>query len=118
MTAYVDYAYYTGTYHGSAVSEAVFPGLALKASRFIRGVTQGRARDDNADVKDATCAAAEIIQQIEREHSGQTVTNESVDSWSRSYFRSDDMNQPDNARILEAIEPYFYGTGLLYAGVW
>ncbi|TQI66262.1 hypothetical protein [Clostridium sp. KNHs216] len=118
MTAYVDYAYYTGTYHGSAVSEADFPGLALKASRFIRGATHDRATADNTDVKDATCAAAEVIQQIEREHSGQTVTSESVDSWSKSYFRSESMNQSDNARILEAIEPYFYGTGLLYAGVW
>jgi hypothetical protein len=118
MTAYVDYAYYTNTYHGNAVSEAEFPNLALKASYRIFAMTHGRSVDESDPVKMATCAAAEVIQQIEQEHSGKVKTSESVDSWSQSYFRSENMNQMDAARILEAVEPYFYGTGLLYAGVW
>jgi len=118
MTAYVDYAYYTGTFHGSAISEADFPGYALKASRYIRAVTHDRATADNTDVKDATCAVTELIQQIEKEKSGGVKTSESVDIWSASYFQPDSMKQDENTRLMNIIDPYFYGTGLLYAGVW
>ncbi len=118
MTAYVDYAYYHDTFHGNAVSEADFPGYVLKASRYIRAVTHDRATDDNTDVKDATCATAEVIQQIEKEKSGVVKTSESVDTWSVSYFQPDSMKQDENTRMMNVIEPYFYGTGLLYAGVW
>ena len=65
--AYADYPYYKNTYLGTAIQEADFPRLALRASSFLDYYTQGRAgqnQDVNA-VKMACCAVAEQYQSID-----------------------------------------------------
>ena len=41
--AYADYRYYITTYLGTAIQEADFPRLSLRASSFLDYYTQGRA---------------------------------------------------------------------------
>ena len=41
--AYADYEYYTTTYLGTAIQEADFPRLSLRASSFLDYYTQSRA---------------------------------------------------------------------------
>lgn len=117
MTAYADYTYYHDNFHGSAVTEADFPGLAVKASAYVKAITFGRSTADREEVKDATCAAAEIIQQIEKERFGQAKSSESVGNWSVSYLNPNSLNNSDRIRISQATDFYLSGTGLTYAGV-
>lgn len=43
VMAYADYRYYITTYLGTAIQEADFPRLSLRASSFLDYYTQGRA---------------------------------------------------------------------------
>lgn len=117
MTAYADYAYYRDSFHGSVVSEADFPGLAVKASAYVRAITFGRATANREEVKDATCAAAEVIQQLEKERSGAAKASETVGSWSVSYQNTNNLGLNEQTRLAQAVDLYLTGTGLNYAGV-
>lgn len=65
--AYADYRYYITTYLGTAIQEADFPRLSLRASSFLDYYTQGRAaRNAGLDaLKMACCAVAEQYQAID-----------------------------------------------------
>lgn len=123
MTVYADYAYYTGTFHGSAVTEADFSGLAIKASAFIDRLTFIRLRSAETipdEAKMAVCAVAERIQTAEK--SGALSTNaamksENNDGYSISYNDLSLIRAQLYADYEEAALPYLYGTGLMYAGV-
>ena len=117
MTAYADYAYYRDSFHGSDVSEANFPGLAVKASAYVRAVTFGRADANREEVKDATCAAAEMIQQLEKERTGTAKSSESVGSWSVSYLNPNSLGADERTRLSQVVDLYLASTGLTYAGV-
>ena len=39
---YADYAYYTDSYHGSAVAEQEWPRLSIQASAYLDMITMGR----------------------------------------------------------------------------
>ena len=64
--AYADYRYYITTYLGTAIQEADFPRLSLRASSFLDYYTQGRAaRNAGLDaLKMACCAVAEQYQAL------------------------------------------------------
>lgn len=123
MTAYADYAYYRDNFHGSAVSETDFPGLAVKASAFIDRLTFNRLRSAEVipdEAKMATCAVAERIQAAE--NSGALAVNAAVksennDGYSVSYNDFSLVRAQLYADYEEAVLPYLYGTGLMYAGV-
>lgn len=92
--AYADYEFYTNVYYGDQISEEDFPRLSERASDYIRGVTNGisdKVTGDNLEaVKKAMCAIAEVIQSestmAASVFSGdQTVSSETVGSWSKSY---------------------------------
>lgn len=95
---YADYAFYTEEYFGNAISEEDFPRLSSRASDYIYANTQGIAETvigkDLEMVKKATCAIAEVILDEEILEAsafsgGQSVSSESVGSWSKSYSKSD-----------------------------
>lgn len=117
MTAFADYTYYKDSFHGSAVSEADFPGLAVKASVYVRAVTFGRATADREEVKDATCAAAEMIQQLEKERSGTLKASETVGNWTQGFLNPNSLGLDERTRLSQAVDLYLAGTGLTYAGV-
>ncbi|WP_085832863.1 hypothetical protein [Clostridium merdae] len=117
MTAFADYTYYQNSFHGNAVSEADFPSLAVKASAYVRAITFGRADAGREEIKDATCVAAEVIQQLEKERSGTAKSSENVGSWSVSYLNPNALGLDERTRISQAVDIYLAGTGLMYAGV-
>ena len=137
--AYADYPYYKNTYLGTAIQEAAFPRLALRASSFLDYYTQGRAsqnQDVNA-VKMACCAVAEQYQSIDLArqaalHALQNSANageagelqsQSVGSWSKTYRSGGESAQQATtaaqaaqASLASVAAQYLSSTGLLYRG--
>lgn len=94
---YANYDFYLNTYFGNAISEEDFPRLSERASDYIRAATKGLS--DTVDgwqleaVKKASCAVANVLLDEEimtaSAFSGeQSVSSETVGSWSRSYSSS------------------------------
>jgi hypothetical protein len=123
MAAYADYTYYNGTYLGSAIAEADFPALALRASAVIDQITFNRAApvvtaDTDADtidlIKKATCAVADELNAQASESSTGVVQSESVGRHRVTYVtgsvRTQASRQSDAARL------YLGSTGLMYRG--
>lgn len=119
---YADYTFYVDEYYGNAIPEEDFPRLASRASDYIRAKTDFIS--DKVDgwqleaVKKCTCAIADIlldesIMEASAFSGGQSVSSESVGSWSKSYsaagISSAQMEYIDK-RKLEAL--YLYLSGL------
>lgn len=135
---YADYAYYTGTWHGTAIRETDFPRLALLASNFLDYYTQGRAAKspDLEALKMACCALAEQYQAIETakalaqkslaysmESKGAEVSSETVGSWTKSFRSGGDSTASAKAsmdaykaELADIALQYLAGTGLVYRG--
>lgn len=127
---YADFAYYTGTYYGSSISEEKFPYYARQASMLINALTFGRTAAVAASllpdaVKDATCRAAELYAEYEARKSSAAeatrnglVKSETNDGYSVSYADYD--ASADKASTEETIEGelvvYLAHTGLMYRG--
>jgi len=139
--AYADYAYYTEAFLGTAINEADFPRLSLRASDFIDYIARGKsakasAPDVVAAIKKACCAIAEQMQLDERnrEIASQTaataleagngeIKGETVGSYSVSYTTGADYasasrnGAKDEAAAYASIAlRYLANTGLLYRG--
>ena len=119
MTAYADYAYYSGTYLGAAIASADFTRLALRASTVIDQITFGRAAPIVTAATDtttidaiqmATCAVAEEIQRAEA--SGGAVQSERVGNYSVTYAGQ----KSEKSQYANAAKQYLWATDLLYAG--
>ena len=135
--AYADYEYYTTTYLGTAIDEANFPRLALRASTFLDYYTQGRAAQnpDLDALKMACCAIAEQYQYIDTaqalaqkslsaslESDGE-LQSQTVGSWSKTYRSGGDSAQQALSSVQTAqaslgaiVQQYLGTTGLLYRG--
>ena len=94
---YADYDFYLNTYFGNAIPAEDFPRLSTRASDYIRSATNGLS--DTVDgwqleaVKKASCAVADALLDEEIMTAGtfsgeQSVSSETVGSWSRSYGSS------------------------------
>lgn len=135
--AYADYEYYTDTYLGTAIQEADFPRLSLRASGFLDYYTQGRSvqNSDLDALKMACCAVAEQYQAIDAAQvlaqkalsasldSGGELQSQSVGSWSKTYRSGGDSAQQALSSVQTAqaalgsvVQQYLAGTGLLYRG--
>lgn len=136
--AYADYEYYTATYLGTAIEEADFPRLSLRASGYLDYITQGRAaKNAGLDaLKMACCALAEQYQAIEAAQAlaqksldaslssqGAEVKSQTVGSWSKTYQSGGESAASAAAAassaqaVLAAVARQYLGTtGLLYRG--
>ena len=137
--AYADYDFYKITYLGTAIQEADFPRLSLRASAFLDYYTQGRAAlNAGLDaLKMACCAVAEQYQYIDTAQalaqkslsasleSGETgeLQSQTVGSWSKTYRSGGDSAQQALSSVQTAqaalgalAQQYLAGTGLLYRG--
>jgi hypothetical protein len=123
MTAYATYAYYTDTYLGTAIAEADFDQLALRASEVIDQITFARAATvvstatdtDTIDlIKKATCAVAEELQTQSGESANGVIQSESVGRHSVTYAAGSVHSQA--LRQLEAAQLYLASTGLMFRG--
>lgn len=135
--AYADYDFYKITYLGTAIQEADFPRLSLRASSFLDYYTQGRAaQNPELDaLKMACCAVAEQYQYIDAaqalaqksltaslESKGE-LQSQTVGSWSKTYRSGGDSAQQALSSVQTAqaalgaiAQQYLAGTGLLYRG--
>lgn len=112
---YADYAYYIGTYCGTAVPEGEFTRLSRKASAYIDTVTHGNAEkaEDSkvkAKLSDACCA---VVEELYQQEQGGEIASESNHNVSRTYVTSGKNAQ---RRMYDAAVMYLANTGLLYAG--
>lgn len=109
----VDYKYYSETFHGQ-MAEEDFKRLSRRASAWLDQVTFGRLQGAwTADerVKDACCAAADILR---REEQGGEVASETLGRWTRNYAVS---GKTTAQQMYEVAVRYLGTTGLLYRGV-
>ena len=135
--AYADYEYYTTAYLGTAIQEAEFSRLALRASSFLDYYTQGRAAPNSEldALRMACCAIAEQYQSIDAAqalaqkaltsamNSGGELQSQSVGSWSKTYRSGGDSAQQAlssaqaaQASLAAIAQQYLGTTGLLYRG--
>lgn len=125
MAAYSDYAYYSGTYLGTAIDSSIFPRLALRASAVIDQLTFNRAAeyitdDTDADtidlIKMATCAVAEELYQEELNGGQDGITSERVGNYSVTYSANAQSMMTSGQKRLNAASLYLGNTGLMYMG--
>lgn len=117
MTAYADYQYYTQEFGGAAIPEEDFPALAARASREVDLLTMGRIAGtplaENQTVKNAVCAAAEVIRTDDaRQAQVGFKASETTGRVSVSYQTA----TPLEAQIYGAVKGYLFPSGLLYRG--
>ncbi len=125
MAAYATYSYYSATFLGTAIAEADFPRLVLRASAQIDRVTFGRAAPiitantdtDTIDaIKMATCEIAETLQTIESADGADVITSESQGQYSVSYGEGSSRLQTSQQKIQTAARLWLENTDLLFTG--
>lgn len=123
--AYADFDYYEDIYLGTAIAEADFPRLALKASAQIDRITFSRAAaiitaDDDATavaaIQNATCEVAEELQRQEQSANADGITSESQGQYSVSYARHSSRARTNQQKIEDAAKIWLETTGLMFAG--
>ena len=120
MTAYADYAFYSGEYLGRVItSEKDFAYYALRASEIIDSKTFGRIDEITPAIKMACCAAAEELYSAEtaRTKAASGISSESVGGYSVSYRAyNTEAEKAAEKRVNAAIKRYLGGTGLMFRG--
>ncbi len=123
--AYATYSYYTSTFLGTAIAEADFPRLALRASAHIDRVTFNRAAaiitantetDNVTAIKNATCEVAEEIQRQESAANVDGVTSESQGQYSVSYGANSNRAKSNQSKIETAARLWLENTFLMFGG--
>lgn len=120
MTAYADYAFYSGEYLGRVItSEKDFAYYALRASEIIDSKTFGRIDEITPAVKMACCAAADELYSdaSAKAKAAGGISSESVDGYSVSYRAyNTEVEKAAEKRVNAAIKRYLGGTGLMFRG--
>lgn len=125
--AYTDYHYYTDAYFGSAISPEDFPRLAERATEYVNAATQNRSQGALGatleQIKKATCALAEVIQDEERlsartYSAERPLSSETVGPWTKSYGSQSTTSVETSlieSRKRTALLTYLAQTGMLRA---
>ncbi len=120
---YADFAYYTGAYQGTRLTEDDFNAARREAEAYVDRLTYGRlqrgAAADDA-VKSAVCAVAETIDRYAKAADARPigVTAANTDGYSESYRTDADLLADAEAAKLAAAELYLpRNHPLRYAGV-
>ena len=109
---YADYAYYQGTYHGTALSEEQWPAAAREADAWLDRLTLGRlqrgAPVDDA-VRMAACALAEVAGRYQTAAAERTpgLASATNDGYSESYAgTAADLVEQEQAELQAAADLY------------
>lgn len=125
MAAFIDLAYYTGTYKGTAIPTASFALYADRATTavdfhtFERASAIVTAAEDAAlinKIKMATCAAADALYNADSQANGGSIASEKVGDYSVNFAVSPDTALTVNAKVSNAMREYLAFTGLLFRG--
>ncbi|SCX29599.1 hypothetical protein SAMN02910436_02487 [Ruminococcaceae bacterium P7] len=118
---YADYTFYTESFAGTKISAEEFPSLAAEAERFLDYVTQHRISEPIDVVKNAVCAAAEALLEVNQRYANLPggIKSENTDGYSVTYTEADasEIRSQQQEAMLEAIMFELSGTDLLYQGV-
>lgn len=121
---YADYAYYTSTYAGTAISSDAFVAFARRASAFIDRLTYNRLNTGYTvtdAVKMATCAVADAMKASAEAEQAATYSvtkkSESVDGDNVTYQDAEDIREALETQWAEAAEQYLLFTGLMDRGI-
>ena len=126
MAAFIDLAYYTGTYKGTAIPTASFALYADRATTAVEFHTFERssaiitAAEDAAlidKIKMATCAAADALYNADSQANGGSIASEKVGDYSVNFAVSPDTALTVNAKVSNAMREYLAFTGLLFRGM-
>lgn len=126
MAIYVDWAYYSTTYLGTAIAQGDFPALALRASAQVDFLTYDRAAGviaANTDaamitkIKNATCAVAETLQAIAQSGGMDNIVSERVGNVSVAYGSTAQASLTNAQKVSQAASLYLGMTGLMYRGL-
>jgi len=118
-TQYADYTFYSGTYLGTAIAEADFDRLALRASAWLDRMTYDRAASDTANttaIKMAVCAMAEELQTIEDEGISGGIQSERVGPHQVTYSPKAMQQRSMVKKLEEAARLYLATTFLMFKG--
>lgn len=119
MAPYADYTYYTTEYLGTAIAEADFPVLALRASAQIDAMTFGRAATDTENteaIQNAMCAVAEELQRQQTQPDA--ISSESQGQYSVSYAANSSAMKSNQTKLENAAKLYLGNTGLMFGGFY
>jgi len=135
MGPYVDYRYYSETFHGDVIPENPFNKYAMEASRKINYYTFGKIDSKNVpvQVQYATCSIAELLYKqeelknsiINQTNDNTKIASETLGPRSITYVNN---NSEVNKQILSDKElknkiydmctEYLVGTSLMYRGIY
>lgn len=119
--AYADYEYYITSFAGTLIPVKEFSSLANKAERYIDYLTMHRIKEVTDSVKNAVCAAAEAVYEVQQQYANipQGVKSENTDGYSVTFadFDIEKFKQQEKSAMYDAISQELSGTGLLYQGV-
>ena len=119
MTAYADWTYYSGTFLGTAITQAAFPALALRASAVIDEITFGRAAtdtDNTTAIQNATCAVAEELQKQDALDGVDGIVSESQGRYSVAYGKNSQKTMSSQYKLEKAAKTWLANTYLMFAG--
>ena len=116
MTAYADFEFYRDDFLGEKIPEDRFSQYALRASERIDELTFNRlknAEDIPEEVKNACCAAAEVlyISDCASEKSEKGISSEKVGEYSVNYASA--SGQASDRNVSAAVRRYLLYTGLM-----
>lgn len=116
MTAYADFTFYRDDFLGEKIPEDKFSHYALRASERIDELTFDRlknAEDIPEEVKNACCAAAEVlyISDCASEKSEKGISSEKVGEYSVNYASA--SGQASDRNVSAAVRRYLLHTGLM-----
>lgn len=118
---YADYNYYKNSFAGTMISAKDFPSLASKAERYINYLTMHRIVDVTDSVKNAVCAAAEAVYEVQEQYANipKGIKSENTDGYSVAFteFDIEKFKKQESTAMYNAIVKELSGTGLLYQGV-
>jgi len=125
MTAYADYTYYTDEYLGILIAETDFPRLSLRASEVVDQITfngvaaiitAATPADQVLLIKNAVCAVAEEMSDIEANGGDAGIQSESLGNHSVTYVQGSTRTLTPDQRYVYAARKYLGDTGLMYRG--
>lgn len=117
--AYATYTFYTDTYLGTAIAEADFARLALRASSWIDRLTFQRAADDvdnTTALSMACCAIAEDVQRTEANGGDDAIQSETTGQHSITYATTSSKMLTAGETYQQSAALYLGSTGLMFAG--
>lgn len=125
----ISYSYYEDRFHGKTIPEETFDNIVRKTMLLLKHLSSGRITDSfeadypeyAMDIKDAVCAAADVMYRKETElnkHGGKEVKSESNDGCSISYVTEgiDGSTSGSERQASKTLKWCLSHTGLLYRG--